>query len=277
MNQSFSILSNPQDSPAIAVLIPHFNNLEGLKKTLSSLSYDGKMHVVIVDDGSSLKPSPENLQFIGTENCLLHLVYLEKNLGIEKALNKGIEFIANKLEVKYIARIDSGDLQLSNRLEKQVAFLEENQKVGILGTAAKFVSNDGLEHFKIRYPGKNTQIKKQMGLRCSILHPTVMFRASILGKSSFYPSKYPYADDYAFFYSLLGRTKAANLKEILTQVEYCESSASIKNRKHQLKSRIRIIYDNFHSSPFSTFGILYTAIMLILPNHLIVSLKSRIS
>ena len=274
--KSSNIPFHSSSHPAIAVLIPHFNNPEGVKKTLHSLAYPGLIEIVVVDDGSDEAISKDFLGSACSGNVRLHLIELPVNLGVELALNKGLEFIKNNLDIKYIARIDVGDVAVNDRLEKQVLFLENNPPIGILGTAAKFVDFDGQEQFKIKYPLHNNKIKQHMGLRCSVLHPTVMFRGSIFSEVGFYPSKYPFADDYAFFYQLMHKTKAANLPEILTIVEHSSNSVSVENRTKQLMSRIKVISKNFFSSPYSLLGITYTSIMLLFPYSLIVSLKSKL-
>lgn len=275
MNQYFPTSTTYHTKPEIAVLIPYFNDDEALTKTLLSLEYKGFMQLVVVDDGSRKKLAKKDLMTFISDQSKLTVIALEKNLGIEKALNVGLDYIKTNLNCKYIARIDSGDIQISDRLNKQVEYLEENKSIGILGTAAEFTEPYGYHSFTVRYPLNNKEIKKQMGLRCCILHPTVMFRSSVLQPSISYPNKYPYADDYALFYSLLKNTQAANLEEVLTKVVQSQGSISLQNRKKQLWSRIRIIYDNFFSSPYSVIGLLYTSIMMLLPYSMIVQLKRR--
>lgn len=263
--------------PSITVLIPHFNNLEGLAETVSSLTYKGTIDIVIVDDGSYEKPQKSKLGSYSQKNNV-HIICHEENKGVENALNYGLDYIFKHIDAKYIARIDAGDIQIADRLDKQVSFLEKHQEIGLLGTSANFVSKSGSRKFSVCYPQKSSKIKLQMGLRCSILHPTVMFRKSILEKySDFYPSKYPFADDYAFFYQLLKDTKAANLAEVLTQIEYHEKSTSVRNRKRQLLSRMKIIFDNFTASPLSFLGILYSVLLLLIPYKTVVSFKSKLS
>lgn len=277
MDQSLSISINSVNKPNIAVLIPHFNNLEGLAETLSSLTYTGSMHIVIVDDGSSEKPKKSKFEAY-SQKGEIHFIYKEKNEGVEKALNYGLSYIIGNSDAKYVARIDAGDIQIADRLDKQVSFLEKHEEIGLLGTSANFVTRTGSKKFSVRYPQESSKIKFQMGLRCSILHPTVMFRRSILEEhSNFYPSRYPFADDYAFFYQLLKNTKAANLTEVLTQIEYHEGSTSVKNRKRQLLSRMKIIFDNFTASPLSFIGILYSLVLLSIPYKAVVSFKSKLS
>lgn len=260
----------------IALLIPHFNNSDDLYKTLASIEFSGKIYVVIVDDGSENPPIKENLHsFISSDNTELEVLYLKENLGVQEALNKGISFIIENLKVQYIARIDVGDLLLSNRLDKQAIFLQNNPEIGIVGTSAKFVDEYGKMKFVTNYPENDDNIRKHMAMRCNLLHPTVMYRLSIFDDEVFYPAKYPHAEDYAFFVQKMKNTKVANIQEVLTQVNFSKKGISLSNRKMQLKSRIKIIYHNYFFSFRSLLGILYTASMLFIPHSFINSLKKR--
>ena len=62
------------------------------------------------------------------------MINLEQNQGLVKALNLGIEK-AISLKVDYIARMDSDDISLPNRLEIQANFLELNSNVDIVGSS----------------------------------------------------------------------------------------------------------------------------------------------
>ena len=55
--------------------------------------------MLIVDDGSIEKPSLSNLENKFNNIQKIYLIILEKNMGIDNALNKGLNFI---LELKQI-------------------------------------------------------------------------------------------------------------------------------------------------------------------------------
>ena len=114
----------------VVVLIPHYNNLSGLYKSLTSISEDIPIDVLIVDDGSYEKPLLSYLE--GNFNKLnkIHLIMLENNVGIENALNAGLHFIFNDGKYKFIARLDAGDTCIPNRLFLQYSYLMKNSSKG---------------------------------------------------------------------------------------------------------------------------------------------------
>lgn len=261
--------------PEIAVLIPLYNNKEALNSTVKSLIYSGFLHIVIVDDGSFDQLRRDDLPTLASKNVATHILNQESNKGIGSALNTGLSYIQKNLSVTYTARIDTGDIQLSNRLDKQVKFMQAHSNIGIVGTAAQFVDKKGKIKFIANYPSSNTEIRRKMALRCNLLHPTVMIRQSILKNGLNYPSNFPHAEDYAFFIEKMKTTEVANIREILTQVEFTRKGISLSHRKEQLKSRIKIIYKNFRFSPMALVGMMYTSIMLLIPYQFIILLKKK--
>jgi glycosyltransferase involved in cell wall biosynthesis len=120
------------------LLIPCYNNIAGLKRSLASVRYHTNQYVVvIVDDGSTQAVTTENLQPVFTQ---IHIIRLLKNSGITHALNAGLDWIVKNTGAKYIARLDCGDVCTGERFTKQVAFLDAHPGVGLLGSWCFFAS-----------------------------------------------------------------------------------------------------------------------------------------
>ena len=66
------------------------------------------------------------------------LVKLEQNQGLGVALAKGLEHTSNRL----VARMDTDDIMVENRLEKQLAIFEQHPEISIVGSNIdEFVDN----------------------------------------------------------------------------------------------------------------------------------------
>jgi glycosyltransferase involved in cell wall biosynthesis len=61
---------------------------------------------------------------------ILAIVELPENIGLGAALNEGLKYCKYEL----VARMDSDDISMPERFEKQVAFFEKDEKVAIVGT-----------------------------------------------------------------------------------------------------------------------------------------------
>ncbi len=231
--------------------------------------------VLIVDDGSDSNFTIEEINK-GLCNALdIIIVRLENNRGITEALNVGLKYVYTNTTVKYIARLDCGDICTAERFEKQVAFLNRNEQVHLIGSWCSFKDPQTDSVYSYRTPLKHEEILKRMHLKNVFIHPTVMWRISGTGKL-FYPAKYLFAEDYALFYEIISKVESYVIGEYLVICEVNNSGLSISNRTAQLKSRINVITD-FGTSRFWKFiGILKLSVLLLIPHKLVYLLKKNI-
>ncbi len=66
-------------------------------------------------------------------------VFHQERIGLIAALNKGCRIAKGK----YIARMDADDVSLPQRLERQVQYMEEHPKIGVLGTGIRYIDETG--------------------------------------------------------------------------------------------------------------------------------------
>ncbi|GIV40177.1 MAG: hypothetical protein KatS3mg033_1977 [Thermonema sp.] len=128
------------------VLIPHYNNLEGLYKSLESISSHPKVRVLIVDDGSRAeqRPGEAELQKRFGQKMELVLLLNEQNRGIEHVLNQGLEYILRHFpDCPYIARLDCGDICHPERFAIQERYMDEHPEVALLGSGSIFMTTKG--------------------------------------------------------------------------------------------------------------------------------------
>ena len=258
----------------IILLIPYYNNFEGLIKSLKSINPDEELDVIIVDDGSEIKFDEIVIEESLKAKGVLFFEYLSENKGIEYALNHGLKICAEK-GYKYIARLDCGDVCLGKRFTIQSDFLEKNPEIKIVGSNVLAVDIQDNFLYAINLPIDNKSIKNQMYLNSMLIHPAIMLSATILDSVGFYPTKYKFAEDYAFFFSISKKHELANIPQYLTQIEINENGISIQKRKQQVKSRIQIIKDNFYFGWYPVYGLIRNYILLFMPNTIILSLKKN--
>ncbi len=253
------------------LLIPHYNNQEGLKKSIRSICAKEKIDILVVDDGSS-NSLDEVLIIKGFKaQGSIFFQYLGKNKGIEHALNFGLEIACNK-KYKFLARLDCGDTIIGSRFEIQEQFLEKND-IALVGSNVNFVNEKGEVLYKVSLPTTDTDIRKKMYLNAMHIHPSIMFKIDIIKKIGGYPTNYRAAEDYAFFFKVLKEYKVANLNEFLVNCEYSTQGISSIFRKEQVKSRMKIILDNFYFGWYPIYGLIRSLVLYITPNDIIIFLK----
>src|SRR5689334_5585925 len=104
----------------IAVLIPVYNERGRLRHSLESLRAQGvPFTVVLVDDGSTPPLDVER----GAYDFPIVVLRLERNGGIEAALNAGLEYIESH-DFELVARLDVGDRCAPTRIAAQRDFLD---------------------------------------------------------------------------------------------------------------------------------------------------------
>ena len=256
------------------LLIPCYNNLKGLVQSLKTVTYFAdKFSVIIVDDGSDI---PISLKIIEGEirpSYPIKILRSEQNEGITAALNKGLKWIEEKIMARYIARLDCGDLCDDARFYKQMDYMDKHPHASLLGTWCMFENRKTSSKYQYRTPTSHNEIQTAMYFRNVFIHPTVIFKTSMLTKVGYYPAAFPHAEDYAFFWQLLNSGEGHILDEVLVNCELNSEGISIQNRREQLAARARVV-EKFGTNFFlKILGTLRLKVLLILPKHLILSLK----
>ncbi|WBU63488.1 glycosyltransferase [Paracoccus aerodenitrificans] len=259
--------------PQICVLIPVFRDQSGLNETLRILARDeSRFDIIVVDDGS---PEPIRApESAGAHRVTLHR--LECNQGIEHALNAGIGEIFDH-GYSYIARLDCGDLPLPDRFRKQLVFMGQNPDVGIVGTWARCVNDEGDYLFTLRFPTEFSAMKRRQRYVPAMLHPTIMIRSEALQKVGVYSDRYRTAEDYELFMRMARDYRIANIPEVLTQYIVSETGTTAAKRKRNLVSRLRVQQDYFSwTDPHAYLGIARTLIFMAIPFSCLTAVKKKI-
>ena len=259
----------------VIVLIPHYNNIEGLAKSISSIGKGENVDVLIVDDGSIDKVEESEIRSNFKANGVLFFYYLEENKGIEYALNKGLEIILKK-EYMFTARLDCGDICVFNRFKIQETFLEMHNEIVLVGSDVNFIDNKGKVLYNLKTPKDDVDIKKKMYINAMHIHPTIMFRNKILKSIGLYPIEYKAAEDFAFFFKIIQKYKVANINSNLVNCELNPNGISSVKRKLQAKNRIKIILKYFYFGMYPIYGLIRSVVLYVLPLKVLIFLKRLI-
>jgi glycosyltransferase involved in cell wall biosynthesis len=259
----------------LIVLIPHYNDPEGLRISIESIDEEFLVDVFVIDDGSSIKPKEEEL-IKSYKNGKLFFYYLDENKGLSCALNVGIDFAINN-NYEFTGRLDCRDSFIKNKCKKQLSFLESHTNIKLLGTWAKMVDERNNELFILKHPEKHSKIKKNMYLNNMFVHPSVIIRTDVFSEVGVYNMKYTKAaQDYDLFFRIVKKFETANYPEALLIYEMSLNSISSKWRKLQVKNRISIIWDNFYFGFYPIYGIVRSFFLYYLSRETTTKLKSII-
>lgn len=158
-------------------------------------TYKNFRFLIIIDNANNFNAIETVREYMESDERI-QLFINESNLGLAGALNRGIE----KIDTKYIARMDADDIAISNRLEKQIEFLESNSDVGVVGCNVIYINLNG-ETIANRgaIPTAYHDIRFIMKYKNIMNHPT------FVGKTEIF-KKYQYRDlQYSQDYDLICR------------------------------------------------------------------------
>lgn len=198
--------------PLVSIVMPFFNAAEYIGFAVESLIGQTYPYweAILINDGST----DSSLEQIGKwQDSRLKLVNLTENKGIVHALNVGLSLAAGK----YIARMDADDICIPERLAKQVAVMEANPNLTVLGSAAWVIDEAGqLTGQQMARPQTDAEIKASLFFGCPFIHPTIMMRKSVLENHGItYDSSIQYAQDYVLYSHLWKLGAMCNLPEPL--------------------------------------------------------------
>ena len=172
--------------------------------------------VVCVADG----PIPDELKVVVEEFHakypeIMHPLYLEKNGGLGEAMR-----IAS-LEAKYdyLARMDSDDICMPDRFEKQMRCFEEDPELSAVGgMITEFVDTPENIVTKRVLPLEDKDIKRFMKSRCGVNHVTVIFKKEDLLKAGNYRSDFRQEDYYLWARMMKVGCKFKNIPDVVVNV-----------------------------------------------------------
>lgn len=196
-------------APKLSVLLAVHNGEPYLKAALDSvLAQDFRdFELVVVDDGST-DAGPARVAALADPRVRLRVN--ERNLGHTPSLNIGLRMCRGE----YVARMDADDLCRPGRFAKQVAFLDANPDVGILGGACRVVDGTGRRGAAVVQPADDSSIRWLSMTKNPFHHPTVVLRrAVLLAAGAEFDERYGANQDYDLWDRLLPCTKAANLTD----------------------------------------------------------------
>lgn len=165
--------------------------------------------IVLVEDGEI----PNALEEMILKYSDLHIVKLEKNVQLGRALEAGLKVCQHEL----VARMDTDDIMMPDRLEKQYKFMMKHPEISACGgDIAEFTEKDVILREK-HMPTSPHELYRYGKKRNPLNHMTVMFRRSAIEALGGY-RHFPGLEDYDLWSRLLANGyQIANIPEVLVK------------------------------------------------------------
>jgi glycosyltransferase involved in cell wall biosynthesis len=169
----------------------------------------GDWELVIVDDGSRDRSVAVAEEAAGGDPRI-RVVRRDRTQGLAIRMNEIVEHAGAPL----IARMDADDVAYPRRLERQVAFLDSNPDVDLVGTSLLVFGADGRAIGKRAAPPSHAEICRRPAGGFKLFHPTWAGRAAWFRDHPYDPRDLR-AEDQALLYRVYRESVYANLPEPL--------------------------------------------------------------
>lgn len=217
-------------NPRVSILMPVYNTALYLHEAMDSMLAQTftDFELIVLDDCS-----PDDAEAILDTYTDSRIVRYkgEKNAGLSNVLNVGIGMARGK----YIARMDSDDVSLPNRLQVQVDYLETHPEVDLVSVGMQLFGAREDVWIREKNPEK---VKINALFHSPVLHASSVWRKDSFEKQGlrFRQERVP-AEDYDLWTrALLKGLKLVNLPEVLYKYRMHPSQATLQTDKTSAKS-----------------------------------------
>lgn len=206
-----------------------------------------KLELIIIIDGGTVNKCLNTIS-----DKRVKIVKHTKSLGLAARLNEAISLA----EGECIARMDSDDYALPDRIEKQYAFMKTNPEIDICSMFAKNFGNSAKA--RVSACTSDDYIQSELFLNCILVHPTIMFRSKSIKKHDIrYNTNFRCAQDFGLWSSLVQKCRFATLPEIGLFYRVHNKQTTVGKKKEQEHNREIIIQKNIERLGFDEANLKY--------------------
>lgn len=161
------------DKMKVSVIMGLYNCEDTLARCIDSILAQtySNWEIIMCDDGSTDNTHNIAKEYAEKYDNML-LINNEKNMRLAATLNHCLEYAKGD----YVARVDTDDICLPNRFEKQVDFLNNNPQYEVVGSWMILFDDNGEKGVRrtIEIPNK-----KDLLTGVPFAHPTIMMRKRV--------------------------------------------------------------------------------------------------
>ena len=247
----------------VSIIIPYYKKKKYIEQSINSVinqNYRNFELIIVYDDEN--KADLGFLKKITKKDKRIKLYINRKNLGAGRSRNKGIKLSKGKL----IAFLDSDDLWVRNKLQKQIFFMKKNL-IDISHTSYQIINSKN----KIVGSRKAKDMSHELLLKsCDIGLSTVILDKKLITNKKKFPN-IKTKEDYVLWLKItLNNNKIFALNKNLTKWRKLENSLS--------SSKLQKFYDGYQVyRKYLNYGMVKSLICLFLLslNYVLKKLKNK--
>jgi glycosyltransferase involved in cell wall biosynthesis len=223
--------------PTVSIVMPAFNAAQFLDEAVCSVLDQTfrDFEFIIVDDGSTDDTATILQKYAKADSRVR--VFRQTNEGMIPALNRGCRVARGR----FIARMDADDISLPQRIERQLKYLEAHPEIGILGTWASRIDENGRVVGDWCLSPNPKVLKWNHFFTVCVIHPTVLMRREVLEKLNYYRSDAIHAEDRDLWLRASAITDFSNLPECLLKYRVWGKSTSNRLKRAYKETQIDLL------------------------------------
>jgi glycosyltransferase involved in cell wall biosynthesis len=200
--------------PYLSVLLSVRNEERRVRAAVDSIRLQSwtDWELIIVNDASA-DHTGSILRELAALDERIRLVQNVENRGLAASLNAAFGMASGEL----IARMDGDDKSLSERFTKQIAFLQANPDIHVVGTAAYTIDGLGMRTGVANRRITHDELVAHIYRESPFIHPSVMLRRQVLSGLGGYDEGFRRSQDYDLWLRGCRRFRYHNLEEPLLE------------------------------------------------------------
>ncbi len=226
--------------PKVSIVLPAYNMAPYLRETLDSILRQTftDFECIVINDGST-DNSADILNEYDKRDPRMRVIN-QANQGLVKTLNSAIR----QARGAYIARVDGDDPSFEDRLEKQVAVLDDRPGVVLVGGGFEIMDEHGYFLETVHIPTTDADLRRAMALRNPFGHAGVLFRKDAALEAGLYTGNHGPTEDYNLWMRLSQVGQLAALPQPVYRYRIVGNGISQSNSELQMR------YTREHASTY---------------------------
>jgi len=213
-----------QEKKLISVIMPAYNAEKYIKEAIDSILSQtySSFELIIADDGSTDDTKKIIESFNDSRIVISHNI---KNKGKTDTVNRLLKLVKGE----YITIHDADDTSHIDRLKLLLKFFKKDKELGMVGSWAEIVSEDGKQLINLdKRPEHDSDIKKQIVHSSTFCGATVMIKREVYEKIGGYREYFEDLgyQDYDWTYLISDNFKVYNIQKPLYKYRQVPQSRS---------------------------------------------------
>ena len=224
--------------PRVSFIVPSFNEShEVIRESLRSVAKQtfADFECIVVDESTDTARAQACESLCKRDSRFVY-VKPKVRLGLAASLNLAL----GMARADWVARFDSDDVCLPERIAMQMDFLEKHPDVDVLGGGLEIMDEEGKSLAFRDYPCEHDVIARKFQFTTPLAHPTVIYRRLVVLEAGGYDPSFRFAEDLDLWLRLLNRkVRFANLPSTVVRYRQQHTRRQSLHWRFNLLARIK--------------------------------------